>query len=116
MTNIPFTLVKGSFFLFHSQLHVSNTMFPGCVEESCDISHESDPSALVTARDFDYLCLLRDHDTSYEKTSCVIKILLAPQKSINPPYLVSLNASQTKFNGAAIFTQTFFRLHPLCLT
>lgn len=116
MTNIPFTLVKESFFHVHSQVHVSNTMFLGCVEESCDISLESNLPASVTARDFNWFWLLREHDTSYEKISFVIKIQLATQKSVKSPYLVSLNVSQTEFNGAAIFSQTYFKLHPLCLT
>lgn len=80
MTNIPFTLVKGSFFHVHSQVHVSNPTFLGCVEESCDMYLESNLPAPVAARDFEYFWLLRDHDTSYEKTSFVIKILLAKQK------------------------------------
>lgn len=65
----------------------------------------------MTARDFNYLCLLIDHGTSYEKTSCVIKILLTTQKSVENPYLICLNASQSEFNDA-VFTQTYFRVHP----
>lgn len=103
-------------FLLCTKVHVSNTMFLGCVEESCDISLESNVPASAIGGDFDYFWLLRDHDTSYKKASFVIKIPLATQKSIKPPYLVSLNVSQTGFNGAAIFSQTHFRLHPLCLT
>lgn len=116
MTNTPFTSVKGSFFHDHIQLHASNSTFLGCLEESCDIALESDLPPSVTVRDFVPSCLLRDHDTSYGKTSFVIKILLATQKSIKPSYLVSLNASQTEFNGASTFGQTCFRLYPLCLT
>lgn len=91
---------------------MSNTMFLGCVEESCDISLESNVPASVIGGDFDYIWLLRDHDTSYKKASFVIKIPLATQKSIKPPYLVSLNVSQTGFNGAAIFFSDTFQTTP----
>lgn len=114
MTNIYFTLVKWNFFHVHSQLYMSNTMFLGCVEESCDISLESNLPASVTARDWLFLPVKRSWYILWKDNLCY-KILLATQKSIKPPYLV-LNASQTDFNGAAIFSQTYFRLHPLCLT
>lgn len=100
MTNTALTLVKGRFFQLHHQLRVSNTVFLDCVSKSRGVSLKSDLSALVAARDIDYLYLLRDHGMTYENTSYVIKILLTTQKSIETSYLICLNASQTDFNDA----------------
>lgn len=71
MTNIYYTLVKGNFFHVHSQLHVPNTMFLGLRKAVIKLLNQICLPQWL--QETDYFCLLRDHDTSYEKTICVVK-------------------------------------------